>query len=195
MNTTPYNYTQCKTAEKNKAILCGTGCEFDCDGEKCIVGYLVKHHLPDFSKKERGIYNRIRDFLETARINAEILRDYTEDIFPKYNKNPYTDVDILVSYLLRESTDIVVLRIGLDKLSDKYHFSLKEKSQLSISNNSDITQIFSYSILAEEAVKNEKKILSPNETSIIELQDFTEPYLVIQNENITVVIINEKKIV
>lgn len=84
---------------------CGTGTHpQDCGGNRCVIGYLrSKHYVHENPKKSPGIFTLLSERLEIARLNAAWLRAVNHSELPIYERNPYTDVDKLVSRLLQKT--------------------------------------------------------------------------------------------
>jgi RloB-like protein len=112
---TPFEATECKIRQKGKNI--PLDCQGDkplegsCEGDKCLVGYIRKNYLSDYSKKGnksiKSVFEKLSETesMDIAIINAAWLRAKQREILRGYkNKpyllNPYTTVDVLVKRLL-----------------------------------------------------------------------------------------------
>lgn len=108
-NSRPFEKAQCK--ERGKAIDCGKNPDVGCDGNRCLAGYLRKQlYLPDYEKNDHALFDTLRSRFDIARINAAWLRHLEDG--PIYDRNPYTDVDRLVSRLLGIDKEHVWIRFG-----------------------------------------------------------------------------------
>lgn len=116
--------------ERNAKVFDRSECEVDdksidcnkdkgCRGEHCIAGrlrtqgylpYYKKNNKDDKKKDREDFFTQTRSHLEQARINAAWLR-HLQDA-PIYERNPYTDVDRLVSRLLGLDKEYVWVRLG-----------------------------------------------------------------------------------
>ena len=68
--------------------------------DKCVRD--VKKHLPNYEKAQRGLFQRLENRLENAKINAQqtiVDSGYTD------NPNPSTEIHFLVDYLQHLKTD------------------------------------------------------------------------------------------
>ena len=80
---------------------------------ECLASYLRSQgYIEDYDKDGSGLYLSLKDRLETARINAAWLRHLEDG--PVYDRNPYTDVDRLVSRLIGLDKEYVWIRLGED---------------------------------------------------------------------------------
>lgn len=71
-----------------------------------IIKYMKKSEYIDYSKSDRDVYSKISDRLETAKRRALRVRadkEKTDFGTPIYELNPYTDIDILISEIQKES--------------------------------------------------------------------------------------------
>lgn len=86
-----------------KLFNCGTGGhEKDCIGELCIGGYARKNKYWVNTKDENSTFDLIKDNLELGFVNAAWLRfvsDIENGSLPIYERNPYTNIDLLVKKL------------------------------------------------------------------------------------------------
>lgn len=98
-NTHAFSHSEC-TSEDDKTLMCGTGVENDCKGELCLGGRLrEKKFIPDYAKNHKSLFHSYTlPNLNQAIINAAWLKHLEDG--PVYNRNPYTDIDNLVSHLL-----------------------------------------------------------------------------------------------
>lgn len=114
-NAKVFDRSECKVDDKS------IGCNKDkgCRGEHCIAGrlrtqgylpYYKKNNKDDKKKDREDFFTQTRSHLEQARINAVWLR-HLQDA-PIYERNPYTDVDRLVSRLLGLDKEYVWVRLG-----------------------------------------------------------------------------------
>lgn len=83
-----------------------------CNGRACLIGRLrSKGYIPDFVKSQANIYSLLSDRFEKACVNAAWLRMLCS-VPVIYEKNPYTDVDTLVLYLLDKQVKYEWIKIG-----------------------------------------------------------------------------------
>ena len=98
-NPRPFGVSVCKdNADKDKG--CGTGVVDDCHGEICLAGRLREcNYIVNYAKNKDSILeNYTLPRLEQCYANAAWIRTLSTD--PIYQRNPYTDVDLLVKHLL-----------------------------------------------------------------------------------------------
>lgn len=114
-NAKVFDRSECKADDKS--IDCNK--DKGCRGEHCIAGRLrAQGYLPDYKKNNKedkkkdreDFFIQTRSHLEQARINAAWLRHLQDG--PIYERNPYTDVDRLVSRLLGLDKEYVWVRLG-----------------------------------------------------------------------------------
>jgi hypothetical protein len=75
--------------------------EQDCKGERCVASHIrMKKYIADYDKKATNLYHQTRQYLSTAFENAKQLKYLSDNQIVIYDKNPYTDVDVLVKRLL-----------------------------------------------------------------------------------------------
>ena len=101
-----FNETECgeKIRGKKHIFECGTGKnpEKDCDGRNCINGYARKRGYWTETKSSESTFPLVKDKLIKGMVNACRLRvesDANTDA-PVYERNPYTNVDVLVGRLI-----------------------------------------------------------------------------------------------
>jgi len=108
-NSTAFNKSECR--EGKEPLECGTGKHTDdCWGSSCICGYLrIMRYLEVSTKDKVYFYPILEPRMEQAFINASWLRFHMRSLSvtstANYRTNPYTDVDELVKYLLKDSTE------------------------------------------------------------------------------------------
>lgn len=77
--------------------------QFNSCGE--LISEQLKSKIPDYEKRT-DYYDFLKERRDDALNNAKILREHHEKVNldgqPKHERNPYTDVDILVDELLKE---------------------------------------------------------------------------------------------
>ena len=114
-NAKVFDRSDCK--EDGKSVDCNK--DKGCRGEHCVAGRLrAQGYLPDYKKNNKADKNKDReDFfiqtrshLEQARINVAWLRHLQDG--PIYERNPYTDVDVLVSRLLGLDKEYEWIKVG-----------------------------------------------------------------------------------
>lgn len=100
-NDYAFEHSDCKN--NKKSIMCGTNIHAeDCHGTKCIAGRLREQkYIPDYAKNDEGIFEKYTlPRIFTALVNSAWLRHLSDACI--FERNPYTDVDTLVLYLLGE---------------------------------------------------------------------------------------------
>lgn len=109
-NPQSFPKAQCKD-KHGKGLDCGIDPTIGCGGSGCLAGYLRKqNYLPSYQKNDSTLFDTLYPLLDAARINAAWLRHLDE--VPIYERNPYTDVDRLVSRLLGLDKEYVWVRLG-----------------------------------------------------------------------------------
>lgn len=105
-----FEETECGERIKGKKhrFECGTGKnpDKDCDGKVCINGYARKYGYWKETKSSVSTFPLVADKLVKGMVNACRLRaesDAKTDE-PMYNRNPYTNVDLLVGRLIGKET-------------------------------------------------------------------------------------------
>lgn len=105
-----FNETECgeKVRGKKHIFECGTGKNpgKDCDGKNCINGYARKKGYWQETKSSESTFPLVKDNLVKGIVNACRLRAESDlkTREPIYNRNPYTNVDILVGRLIGKVT-------------------------------------------------------------------------------------------
>lgn len=95
-NAFPFLRSICKGKECG---LCGTGCKGKC----CIVGRLrAKNYISNYVKSMGHLFSDLSKHLDFACINAAWLRNLDDEPL-EFKRNPYTNVDELVLYLLNRT--------------------------------------------------------------------------------------------
>lgn len=87
--------------ERKKDIFCGTGAHpNDCHGTLCVGGRLREAgHIKNYAKSNTGLFERYTlPLLSTLLFNCAWVRSLSSD--PVYERNPYTDFDLLLSRLI-----------------------------------------------------------------------------------------------
>jgi hypothetical protein len=101
LNVTPFAKSDCKDKD-GRYLKCGQSLhENDCKGLRCVASHIrMKKYIADYDKKATNLFEQTHEHLSVAFKNAVHLRKLFENEQVTYNKNPYTDVDILVKRLL-----------------------------------------------------------------------------------------------
>lgn len=105
-----FNETECgeKVRGKKHIFECGRGKNpgKDCDGKNCINGYARKKGYWQETKSSESTFPLVKDNLVKGIVNAYRLRAESDlkTKEPVYNRNPYTNVDILVGRLIGKVT-------------------------------------------------------------------------------------------
>lgn len=164
-NAKVFDRSECKA--DNKTIDCNK--DKGCRGEHCIAGRLrVQGYLPDYKKNNKDDKKKDRDdffiqtrsHLEQARINAAWLRHLQDG--PIYERNPYTDVDRLVSRLLSLDKEYVWVRLGEEfKYNGATILVEKEKDMVRI-NTKTACFIGKDNLINTDLSGNEKLLLKKN---------------------------------
>ncbi|URC14813.1 RloB family protein [Flavobacterium sp. B183] len=180
--------SQCRDSGKN-TFDCGSGAhELDCNGEKCIVGRIVKKQYLGYSDSKNFEYNGYAPGVERAFFNALTSRDVAIDKEMFFNNNPYVSLDRLVFKLKNiKAGDLIWIYNNV--------LEIETGIFVKISNIDGVTSIIFYNqspktfIVKEGFLKlimldfrvvffNGRKILNPNESYSIyskqnvELNDF-----------------------
>ncbi len=172
-----FNETECGEKIKGNKLLyeCGTGKypENDCYGKTCINGYARKQGYWQVTKSSESTYTLVKDKLVKGMVNACRLRDESnaKTSKPVYDRNPYTNVDLLVGRLIGKET------VSYD---NAYTYTLHGRDWsvkfsadcLSITNGKGIHEVYGKGMFAiydweenKEWELNDKNILlHPNET-------------------------------
>jgi hypothetical protein len=132
--------------------------EQDCNGTKCVLGYLRdKGYINGSSKGKISMFEITRDRLSIALHNSSWLKNYhLKNGYTKISdKKPYTDVDELVMRLLNIDDEIIWLDTGESYITNNLEISFMledNKAKIEITNKNAI--IF---IVREEfsAIENE----------------------------------------
>jgi len=108
---TAFEKSACKDGKK--PIYCGTNQHpNDCAGKRCVSGYIkMKKYLNNYSKSGNAAYfDTLHPNFLSALENAAWLRHQILKANPSaliYQLNPYTNLDVLVKYLLQIQEKIV----------------------------------------------------------------------------------------
>ena len=103
-NSHSFMVSVCKDGnDKDKG--CGTGVADDCHGTVCLAGRLRDcKYIADYAKNQESIFeNYTLSHLERCYVNAAWMRTLSTE--PIYQRNPYTDVDLLVKHLLEDNRE------------------------------------------------------------------------------------------
>lgn len=150
----------------------------DCNGTKCVLGYLRKKgYMEGTSKGNYSMFNITKNRLSIALHNSSWLKNYhlKKNHTDISDLKPYTDVDLLVKRLLNIDDEIVWIEKGesyrinnLDVL-----FYLEEgEVKIKITNMNDITFIVGDEFCAienenYEIIKVGKRVvLNPQQSSV-----------------------------
>jgi hypothetical protein len=60
----------------------------------------MKNYISDYDKKTTTLFHQTQSLLSVAFENAASVRNLYEPFIATYDKNPYTDVDVLVKRLM-----------------------------------------------------------------------------------------------
>lgn len=104
-NSRAFTASVCKDVS-GKDLGCGTGVDNDCHGHICLGGYIREHgYIPDYAKNKDSIFqNYTLPRLEHCYVNAAWIRTLSSSQ-AIYERNPYTDVDVLVKRLLGDDRE------------------------------------------------------------------------------------------
>lgn len=168
-------HSECKKADKE--IRCGSidAADGDCGGESCIGGRLRSQgFIPDYSKNRTGVFGKYTlQHLEMAMINSAWLRYRSTGAI--WNRNPYTDVDVLVAKMLNVQSYYEWCAIGhtFNYAGSRINVSLAEEGQIVITNIGDITVIIldnENAFVNDNFAKissNERMLLKPGDSKIV----------------------------
>ena len=166
-----FDATECGERIKGKKQIyeCGTGKnpDKDCNGKKCINGYVRKHGYWMESKSSVSIFPLVKDKLLKGMINACRLRTESDSKTdePIYKRNPYTNVDILVGRLIGKETVSYGATYTFRDHGSDWSVRLDEKG-LNLTNNKNGSEIFSKEMfIVYDWEKNTRKRL--NEKSLL----------------------------
>lgn len=102
--------SQCKD-DDGHPIDCENNKLQGCCGQECLASYLrLKDYIEKYDKDGSRLFVSLKERLETAMINAAWLRHLESS--PIYERNPYTDVDRLVSRLTGLEKEYAWIRLG-----------------------------------------------------------------------------------
>ncbi len=146
-NTTAFQKSECR---EGKVILdCNSGTHAnDCYGARCVVGYLRnKGYLEGRTKGKQFLYPYFEPNLDYAMFNASWLRffmnKHTPACRPLSQKNPYTDVDVLVRRLLRKTPEYIWLDLGNSQTANGFSIESHEiDGNLTILLTGRVSKIF-----------------------------------------------------
>ncbi len=160
-----FKETECgeRIRGKKHILECGTGKnpEKDCGGKNCINGYARKQGYWQETKSSESTFPLVKDNLVKGMVNACRLRTEsdknTEE--PIYNRNPYTNVDILVGRLIGKETVCYGRTFEYKEHGANWAVQLGEDG-LSIINNNDKHEIFGIGkfIIYDWEEKTERKL-------------------------------------
>lgn len=185
-NPHPYSVSICKDSnEKDKG--CGTNVADDCHGHTCIGGRLREYkYIPDYAKNRGSIFAKYTlPRLEQCYVNAAWIRTLSPSS-AIYERNPYTDVDVLVKRLLGDcrehhwheldeffslcGTEVCINRI------DRH---------IVISNNGRLSIIFNNCFLCDFELQNQRRLglglAKAGESIKVELQSEYENLLCLED--------------
>ncbi|XVJ66875.1 MAG: RloB domain-containing protein [Lacibacter sp.] len=181
-NTTDFQKSECRIGRDH--LNCNSGeHDQDCYGARCVGGYLRNRKYLNISTKGSiSLFTFLEPFLNKAYVNASWLRHLIISRNPKaplFNLNPYTDVDLLVKYLLKKHTHIVWM--DLNKAFSKRHYKMTANIDnsiisLTILNQSKTAQIINANeilivddLLNELYFLNERYRLEPDQNILIQI--------------------------
>jgi RloB-like protein len=100
-NKTAFAKSDCKDKE-GRYLKCGQDLhENDCKGVRCVASHIrMKKYISDYDKKTTTLFHQTQSLLSVAFENAASVRNLYPQGIAIYDKNPYTDVDVLVKRLL-----------------------------------------------------------------------------------------------
>lgn len=142
-----FNETECgeKIRGKKHIFECGTEKEpeKDCGGKNCINGYARKQGYWQETKSSKSTFPLVKNNLIKGMINACRLRtesDANTDE-PIYNRNPYTNVDILVGRLIGKETVSYACTFACKEHGCNWSVKFEE-DVLTITNNNNRSESF-----------------------------------------------------
>lgn len=109
-----FKTSECKD-KNDKEIRCGTGIDSsDCQGLNCVGGWLRKcNYIPDYNKsKVSGLFRQYTLPLWNACLINSAWLNKIEEGTPVYDRTRYTDVGILVAFLLSRDEKVEWMTLG-----------------------------------------------------------------------------------
>lgn len=169
--------SQCRDSAKN-TFDCGSGVhELDCNGEKCIVGRIVKKQYLAYNDSKNFDYYSYAAGVETAFFNALCSRDTAIDKKKFFNNNPYVSLDRLVFKLKNiNKADLIWIYYNVLEIETGVFVRISNidgVTSIIIDNQSSksfvVKKGFLKLIMIDFSVVffNERKILNPNESYLI----------------------------
>lgn len=127
-NKHPYSHSECIDGN-DLSKKCGSGVKNDCNGEKCLGGRIrAQKFIPDYTKNNKVLFQTTSPKLKNAYINAAWLRHLETKVI--YERNPYTNVDLLVKHLLGDENIYEWKKLGepFNYEGTQLRFSKKENN-------------------------------------------------------------------
>jgi hypothetical protein len=172
LNVSSFEKSECKDG----GVYLGCGVPKDtigCKGERCVVGHIREQEYHPYNKNGRTLWKDLRGRLTSAFRNAAILRHQqllAHPDVPTYDRNPYCDLDLVISRILRLPS-FVATGIGqpivLQEIEYIVDLAESGKVAISIRNIQDKTQVITSNIwfsdgFAEKiSASNFRKLLQP----------------------------------
>lgn len=182
-NPKPFQKAQCK--ERGKAIDCGKVPDIGCNGDRCLAGYLRKQlYLPEYEKNDHTLFETLRPRFDTAQINAAWLRHLEDG--PIYERNPYTDVDRLVSRLLGIDKEYVWIRLGEEFKYNGATIWVEKDNDVVKINSKTACVILKENLISTDLSGNESLLLKKNLMLLNGASDWfsmTNPFLRLNSGN------------
>jgi hypothetical protein len=178
-----FQETDCKEiikveGKKDKKIIIKCGTEEhpnDCKGGKCINGYARLRNYWTESKDKVSLFPILKNKLEFGFENAAWIRYQSEQIeknTPKYDRNPYTSVDLLIKKLTGFNS------IEWTWINDKYdlngiHIEIIDNQAIRIENRRNLIIIIQANTLIrtniltrEVSAIGRRAIIDPNKSEV-----------------------------
>lgn len=196
-----FEKSECKV--KKKPISCGTNTnKIDCNGTKCVAGYLRTHGLLDYSKVCNDLWSILEPNLKIAYRNAAWLR-HCQNQTPQnslyFELNPISTLDLVIQKIRRENEAILCITpsetVSIQAIDIKIIDNSRSKIIFEIKNKGQIGFIFKPSLfLIHDSLgqtllpKTKKQTIEKDGGIFIQFEihsnfSFSSPYLVFQSPN------------
>lgn len=174
-----FRETECGERKRGKKLIyeCGTG-KFpgkDCCGHRCINGYARKRGYWKETKSSISTFPLVKDRLIKGMVNACRLRAESDEKTsgPIYQRNPYTNADVLVGRLIGKETVSYGKMFTYCEHGSDWSVRICDDG-LMIKNNNQKTEIFSKGKIVvydwesgESEELNDKGIMLPPDENIL----------------------------
>lgn len=176
--------SQCKDKDGHP-IDCENSTPHGCHGLECLSSYIrLRDYIEKYNKEGSGLFVSLKERLEIARINAAWLRYL--DSSPIYERNPYTDVDRLVSRLLEINKEYVWVRLGEEFKYNGATIWVEKDNDLVKINSKTACVILKENLISTDLSGNESLLLKKNLMLLNGASDWfsmTNPFLRLNSGN------------